>query len=96
MLPVADPERAAIGPTVAYGPAVEPEAAELAPVSPHVGPLGWAAPRFDAETALLYNVARCYDPTPGRWVSQDPIGFEADDMNLYRYVGQGGGDGAPS
>lgn len=30
-----------------------------------------------------------YDPTIGRWTSQDPIGFEAGDANLYRYVGNG-------
>jgi hypothetical protein len=27
-----------------------------------------------------------YDPTIGRWISEDPIGFEAADPNLYRYV----------
>jgi uncharacterized protein RhaS with RHS repeats len=28
-----------------------------------------------------------YDPTIGRWISQDPIGFKAGDANIYRYVG---------
>lgn len=28
-----------------------------------------------------------YDPTVGRWLSADPIGFAAGDVNLYRYVG---------
>ncbi len=28
-----------------------------------------------------------YDPTIGRWLSRDPIGFEGGDSNLYRYVG---------
>src|SRR5262245_40965180 len=28
-----------------------------------------------------------YDPTIGRWISEDPIGFQAADGNLYRYVG---------
>jgi RHS repeat-associated protein len=32
---------------------------------------------------------RVYDPTVGRFLSQDPIGFEAGDPNLYRYVGNG-------
>ena len=27
-----------------------------------------------------------YDPTIGRWISEDPIGFTAGDANLYRYV----------
>jgi uncharacterized protein RhaS with RHS repeats len=28
-----------------------------------------------------------YDPTIGRWTSQDPVGFKAGDTNLYRYAG---------
>lgn len=28
-----------------------------------------------------------YDPTIGQFLSEDPIGFEAADMNLRRYVG---------
>src|SRR5208283_1618081 len=28
-----------------------------------------------------------YDPTTGRWLSQDPIGFFGGDPNLYRYTG---------
>lgn len=28
-----------------------------------------------------------YDPSIGRWLSEDPIGHEAADPNLYRYVG---------
>lgn len=28
-----------------------------------------------------------YDPTVGRWMAQDPIGFDAEDADLYRYVG---------
>jgi uncharacterized protein RhaS with RHS repeats len=27
------------------------------------------------------------DPSVGRWLEQDPLGFEAGDDNLYRYVG---------
>jgi uncharacterized protein RhaS with RHS repeats len=27
-----------------------------------------------------------YDPSIGRWMEEDPIGFEAGDANLYRYV----------
>ncbi|PQO43512.1 RHS repeat-associated core domain-containing protein [Blastopirellula marina] len=41
----------------------------------------------DTLTELQYNVNRWYDPTTARWMSQDPIGFEAGDANLYRYVG---------
>jgi len=40
----------------------------------------------DVETGLQYNRARWYDPATGRWLSQDPLGFDAGDSNLYRYV----------
>jgi RHS repeat-associated protein len=40
----------------------------------------------DVETGLQYNRARYYDPSTGRWISQDPLGFDAGDSNLYRYV----------
>jgi RHS repeat-associated protein len=43
----------------------------------------------DTFTDLQYNRARWYDPATGRFISQDPIGFEAGDANLYRYVGNG-------
>jgi RHS repeat-associated protein len=43
----------------------------------------------DTFTGLQYNRARWYDPVTGRFISQDPIGFEAGDANLYRYVGNG-------
>lgn len=29
----------------------------------------------------------CYDPVPGRFIQKDPIGLNAGDTNLYRYVG---------
>jgi uncharacterized protein RhaS with RHS repeats len=34
-----------------------------------------------------------YDPSIGRWLSQDPSGFEAGDPNLYRYCGNAPTDG---
>jgi hypothetical protein len=36
---------------------------------------------------LYYYRARYYDPTTQRFLSLDPIGFEAGDFNFYRYVG---------
>ena len=41
----------------------------------------------DNATGLQNNLNRWYDPAVGRWLSQDPIGFDAGDGNLYRYVG---------
>ncbi|GAB5442993.1 MAG: hypothetical protein Fues2KO_33420 [Fuerstiella sp.] len=42
---------------------------------------------WDADTDLYYYRARWYDPTAGRFVSDDPIGFAAGDVNVSRYVG---------
>jgi RHS repeat-associated protein len=42
---------------------------------------------FDDTTGLQNNLNRWYDPTTGRWINEDPIGFDAGDPNLYRYVG---------
>ena len=33
------------------------------------------------------NTTRHFDPTVGRWLNGDPVGFDAGDVNLYRYVG---------
>jgi len=41
----------------------------------------------DTETSLHFYRARYYDPIVGRFISEDPIGFEANDANLNRYVG---------
>jgi hypothetical protein len=35
---------------------------------------------------LQFNRARYLDQKTGRWTSQDPLGFDAGDENLYRYV----------
>ncbi|MDD4269181.1 MAG: RHS repeat-associated core domain-containing protein, partial [Thermoguttaceae bacterium] len=42
---------------------------------------------FDAETALHQVRNRYYDSSLSIFISRDPIGFEAGDVNLYRYVG---------
>lgn len=41
---------------------------------------------IDSDTSLMYYRARWYDSKQGRFVSEDPIGFEGGDMNLYSYV----------
>lgn len=42
--------------------------------------------RYDPETGNYYYRARMYSPWLGRFLSMDPLGFEAGDYNLYRYV----------
>jgi RHS repeat-associated protein len=41
---------------------------------------------WDPETGLYYYRARYYDPKIGRFISEDPIGFDGGDANLYAYV----------
>jgi RHS repeat-associated protein len=48
--------------------------------------LGQVGYYYDVDTADLYVRARIYDPLRARWLSLDPIGFDAGDWNLYRYV----------
>jgi RHS repeat-associated protein len=48
---------------------------------------------LDPESDLYHHRARYYDPATGQFISADPIGFEAGDGNLYRYVGNGPIDG---
>ncbi len=50
------------------------------------GRYSWTSREHDTETELRYNRARYYDPKTGRWTSQDPLGFDAGDSNLYRYL----------
>ncbi len=47
---------------------------------------GYTGREFDEETGLYYYRSRYYDSTVGRFVSEDTIGFERGDANLYRYV----------
>jgi RHS repeat-associated protein len=47
---------------------------------------GFTGRELDSETGLYYNRERYYDPTPGRFISEDPIKLSGGDTNLYRYV----------
>ena len=46
---------------------------------------GYTGRELDADTGLIYYRARWYDTQLGRFISEDPIGFEGG-MNLYAYV----------
>ncbi len=41
---------------------------------------------YDNETGLMLYPNRYYSTELGRFVSRDPIGYEASDQNVYRYV----------
>lgn len=49
-------------------------------------PFQYTAREFDSETALYYYRSRYYDPTPGRFLSEDRIGFASDAYNFYAYI----------
>lgn len=49
-------------------------------------PQGFAGGLYDAQTGLVRFGARDYDPRVGRWVSKDPIRFDATGTNLYAYA----------
>jgi RHS repeat-associated protein len=51
-----------------------------------VNQLRFAGQYEDAESGLHYNYHRNYDPSLGRYLRVDPIGFFAGDENLYVYV----------
>ena len=48
-------------------------------------PFQYTGRDFDKETGLYYNRARYYDPTVGRFLSEDPIGFGGG-LNFYVYA----------
>jgi RHS repeat-associated protein len=50
-----------------------------------VNPFRYTARESDTETGLYYYRARYYDPQAGRFLGEDPIGFDGGG-NFYRYV----------
>src|SRR5579862_6220785 len=48
----------------------------------YVGTKGY----YTDDSGKIYVRARVLDPSKGRWLTQDPIGFDGRDYNLYRYV----------
>jgi len=47
---------------------------------------GYTAREQDAESPLYYYRSRYYDPRTGRFTQEDRIGFDGNDINIYRYV----------
>jgi RHS repeat-associated protein len=48
--------------------------------------LRFAGQYYDVETGLHYNLARYYYPNVGRFISEDPLGFNGGNVNLYVYA----------
>jgi hypothetical protein len=42
---------------------------------------------FDPSLPLQWNQHRHYDPTPGMWLNEDPVGYAGDDENVRKYIG---------
>jgi RHS repeat-associated protein len=49
-------------------------------------PFRFTGREFDSETGLYFYRARYYDPSTGRFFSEDPLGF-GQGVNFYAYVG---------
>ena len=47
----------------------------------------FAGQEFDSATGLYDDGARYYNPTTGRFLTEDPIGFASGQANLYTYAG---------
>ncbi len=50
-------------------------------------PVRFTGRHFHDAFGLYEMRSRIYDPALGRFLQEDPLGFAANDMNLYRYVG---------
>jgi RHS repeat-associated protein len=50
-------------------------------------PFQYTARDSDSETGLRYYRARYYDPSIGRFISEDPARFSSNQPNFYSYVG---------
>jgi RHS repeat-associated protein len=66
----------------AFGPQVGPVPGDLNPFR-FVGRQGYY---LDVDLAQYYVRARHYDPVRGRFLSEDPLGFLPEELNLYKYV----------
>jgi RHS repeat-associated protein len=53
---------------------------------PGFQPFGFQGGLYDRDTGLVRFGARDYDPTIGRWLTKDPLGFEAG-INFYVFCG---------
>lgn len=59
--------------------------ADVAATAAIVQPWRFAGQYMDSETGLHYNLQRYYDADSGRYISEDPLGFDSD-INFYSYA----------
>jgi RHS repeat-associated protein len=45
----------------------------------------WSGQELDVDADLQYGRTRCFDPSVGRWISDEPLGFENRGDHLYLY-----------
>lgn len=57
------------------------------PTGSLVNPFQYTGRELDPETSLYYYRARYYDPSAGRFLSEDPLQFRGGQANFYAYVG---------
>lgn len=70
-----------------YGEVTIYDASDTVLTSSAIGnPYMFTGRRYDAESGNYYYRARYFSYELGRFLSQDPLGFDAGDYNLYRYV----------
>ncbi len=74
----------AFGNTTIY----DKDGSEITPSSTNYleNPYAFTGRELDPETGLYFYRARYYDPNVGKFISEDPIGIDGGDFNLYRYV----------
>lgn len=73
----------------AFGQIVSEENLSDPSAAPAKHIFGFTGRERDEESDYQYNRARYYDAALGQFLSEDPIGFDAGDANLRRYVGNG-------
>ena len=72
----------AYGQVVIYDASLNPQPSTLNPLCPYL----YTGRDYEPEIGFYNYRARAYDPGLGRFISRDPLGFAAGDMNLYAYV----------
>jgi len=46
----------------------------------------WNSVELETDEALAYIQVRSFDPTIGRWINGDPLGYVSGDAHCYPYV----------